>query len=178
MQRSAQSLSTIAMETTRDRARLSPQPHNRPLGNVQIQAAAAGELSKSSQEISRQIDHSASIAQSAVAQADRTNTMVDGLLAATQKIGEVMGLIDCCSNQSSGLERDHRSARAGDAGRGFAVVANEVKALIDTDRQGNGGDCRSDRGDPQRHRHNGRSHSRDWRQYDRPDKSNFDKKSL
>jgi hypothetical protein len=52
-----------------------------------------GELSTSGQEISRQIAHSASIAQSAVAQADRTNAMVEGLLEATQKIGEVMGLI-------------------------------------------------------------------------------------
>lgn len=130
MQRSAQSLSTIAKETTR-RSTTVASAAQQTTGNVQTVAAAAEELSQSSLEISRQIDHSASIAQSAVAQADRTNTMVEGLLQATQKIGEVMGLIQNIAAQTNllALNATIEAARAGDAGRGFAVVANEVKAL-------------------------------------------------
>ncbi len=130
MQRSAQSLSSIAKETTR-RSTTVASAAQQTTGNVQTVAAAAEELSQSSLEISRQIDHSASIAQSAVAQADRTNTMVEGLLQATQKIGEVMGLIQNIAAQTNllALNATIEAARAGDAGRGFAVVANEVKAL-------------------------------------------------
>jgi len=99
--------------------------------NVQTVAAATEELSTSGQEISRQIAYSASIAQSAVAQANRTNTMVEGLLKATQKIGEVMGLIQNIAGQTNllALNATIEAARAGDAGKGFAVVASEVKAL-------------------------------------------------
>jgi methyl-accepting chemotaxis protein len=130
MQSSAQSLSAIANETTQRSATVASAAQQ-TTGNVQTVAAAAEELSKSSQEISRQIDHSASIAQSAVVQADRTNAMVEGLLAATQKIGEVMGLIQNIAAQTNllALNATIEAARAGDAGRGFAVVANEVKAL-------------------------------------------------
>jgi methyl-accepting chemotaxis protein len=130
MQSSAQSLSEIAKETTRQSTTVASAVQQ-TTGNVQTVAAAAEELSKSGQEISRQIDHSASIAQNAVAQADRTNAMVGGLLEATQKIGEVMGLIQNIAAQTNllALNATIEAARAGDAGRGFAVVANEVKAL-------------------------------------------------
>jgi methyl-accepting chemotaxis protein len=116
MQRSAQSLSAIAKETTRRSTTV---------------ASAAQQTTGNVQTVSRQIDHSASIAQSAVAQAERTNTMVEGLLQATQKIGEVMGLIQNIAAQTNllALNATIEAARAGDAGRGFAVVANEVKAL-------------------------------------------------
>ena len=99
--------------------------------NVRTVAAAAEELSHSGQEISRQIAQSSNIAQSAVAQAERTNAMVEGLLDATQKIGEVMGLIQNIAGQTNllALNATIEAARAGEAGRGFAVVASEVKAL-------------------------------------------------
>jgi methyl-accepting chemotaxis protein len=123
-------LSTIAKETTRQSTTVAAAAQQ-TTANVQTVAAAAEELSTSGHEISRQIAHSASIAQSAVAQADRTNSMVEGLLEATQKIGEVMGLIQNIAAQTNllALNATIEAARAGEAGKGFAVVASEVKAL-------------------------------------------------
>ena len=130
MQRSAQSLSAIAKESTRQSATVAAAAQQ-TTSNVQTVAAAAEELSASGHEISRQIAHSASIAQNAVAQADRTNSMVEGLLEATQRIGEVMGLIQNIAAQTNllALNATIEAARAGEAGKGFAVVASEVKAL-------------------------------------------------
>ena len=130
MQRSAQSLSAIAKETTRQSTTVAAAAQQ-TTANVQTVAAAAEELSTSGQEISRQIAQSATMAQSAVAQAGRTNAMVEGLLQATQKIGEVMGLIQNIAAQTNllALNATIEAARAGEAGKGFAVVASEVKAL-------------------------------------------------
>jgi methyl-accepting chemotaxis protein len=57
--------------------------------------------------------------------------MVGRLVEASQKIGEVMALIQTIAGQTNllALNATIEAARAGDAGRGFAVVANEVKAL-------------------------------------------------
>ena len=130
MRRSAQTLSTIAKETTQQSASVAAAAQQATT-NVQTVATAAEELSTSGQEISRKIAHSSSIAQGAVAQADRTNAMVEGLLKSTQKIGEVMSLIQNIAAQTNllALNATIEAARAGEAGKGFAVVASEVKTL-------------------------------------------------
>jgi methyl-accepting chemotaxis protein len=130
MQHSAQSLAAIAKETTRQSTTVAAAGQQ-TMANVQTVAAAAEELSASGDEISRRIVHSATIAQNAVAQAERTNAMVQGLLEATEKIGEVMGLIQNIAAQTNllALNATIEAARAGEAGKGFAVVASEVKVL-------------------------------------------------
>ena len=130
LQDSASSMSTIAVGTTDQSAKVAAAAEQ-TASNVQTVAASAEELSSSIQEISRQVTQSSSIAQNAVGQANRTEAMVGRLVEASQKIGEVMALIQTIAGQTNllALNATIEAARAGEAGRGFAVVANEVKAL-------------------------------------------------
>jgi methyl-accepting chemotaxis protein len=99
--------------------------------NVGTVAAAAEELSASVAEISRQVRNSAEIAASAVSQAQQTNTKIEGLSVAANRIGEVVKLINDIAEQTNllALNATIEAARAGEAGKGFAVVAAEVKEL-------------------------------------------------
>ena len=99
--------------------------------NVQTAAAAAEELSSSIAEISRQVTKSASIAEQALAEAKRTDTIVQALSDGADRIGQVVGLIHSIAGQTNllALNATIEAARAGDAGKGFAVVASEVKNL-------------------------------------------------
>ena len=94
-------------------------------------ASAAEELSSSIGEISRRVTESARIANKAVAEAQSTNQVIRALNDATQKVGEVVKLINDIAGQTNllALNATFESARAGEAGKGFAVVAAEVKNL-------------------------------------------------
>jgi methyl-accepting chemotaxis protein len=130
LQNSASSMSEIAEDTTGQSAKVAAAAEQ-TASNVQAVAASAEELSSSIKEIARQVTQSTSIAQNAVEQATRTETMVEKLVHSTQKIGEVMALIQTIAGQTNllALNATIEAARAGEAGKGFAVVANEVKAL-------------------------------------------------
>jgi len=100
-------------------------------GNVQTVAAAAEELSASIREIGQQVSHSTKISERAVTEVGHTDTTVQGLAVAAQKIGDVVKLINDIAGQTNllALNATIEAARAGEAGKGFAVVASEVKSL-------------------------------------------------
>ena len=130
LKNSASSMTAIADGVT-DQGTKVASAAEQTAANVQTVASAAEELSSSINEIARQVTQSASISQNAVGQAARTEAMVTRLVDATQKIGEVITLIQTIAGQTNllALNATIESARAGEAGKGFAVVANEVKAL-------------------------------------------------
>ncbi len=99
--------------------------------NVETVASAAEELSTSIQEIGRQVAQSTEIAAKAVADAERTDQLVQHLASSAQKIGDVVRLINEIAGQTNllALNATIEAARAGEAGKGFAVVASEVKVL-------------------------------------------------
>ena len=126
----AKSMSDTA-EQTKQRATTVSEGAEEASSNVGTVASATEELSASIQEISQQVVRSSQTASQAVGDARATNQQVDGLVAAAQKIGEVIDLISDIAEQTNllALNATIEAARAGDAGKGFAVVASEVKSL-------------------------------------------------
>ncbi|CAO4170280.1 methyl-accepting chemotaxis protein [Methylorubrum aminovorans] len=101
--------------------------------NVGTVAVAAEELGASVQEIARQVQGSAALADAAVGEANQTGHLIQNLSSVVSRIGDVIGLISSIAAQTNllALNATIEAARAGEAGRGFAVVAAEVKLLAD-----------------------------------------------
>jgi methyl-accepting chemotaxis protein len=101
------------------------------IGNVDSVAAAAGQLTVSIAEITRQVSYASGIADKAVIETRKTGATMRSLALAVDRIGSVSRLIEGVAAQTNllALNATIEAARAGDAGKGFAVVAGEVKTL-------------------------------------------------
>jgi methyl-accepting chemotaxis protein len=130
LQTTAGSMSETASHANRRAATVANAAGEASAG-VQTAAVAAEELTSSITEISRQVAHSSNITRQAVADAQRTDGIVQSLAEGAEKIGHVVGLITNIAGQTNllALNATIEAARAGDAGKGFAVVASEVKSL-------------------------------------------------
>ncbi len=133
MSSSMSSSSAQAAQQTAAAAAASTQASS-SVGTV---AASAEELTASIGEIAKQATRSAEVTGKASEEARRTNVVVEGLASGTQKIGEVVTLIQSIASQTNllALNATIEAARAGEHGRGFAVVASEVKALANQTAQ-------------------------------------------
>jgi methyl-accepting chemotaxis protein len=98
---------------------------------MDVTVTATEELSGSIQEIGQQATNGLDMAQSAVADTERTQNVIGSLNDAAERIGSVVGTISAIAAQTNllALNATIEAARAGEAGKGFAVVAAEVKTL-------------------------------------------------
>ncbi|WP_230531947.1 methyl-accepting chemotaxis protein [Microvirga roseola] len=94
-------------------------------------ASSTEELTTTSSEIGRAMDHASRRIADAVQAAQKASSLILELSNATTEIAGIVDTISAVARQTNllALNATIEAARAGDAGKGFAVVAGEVKAL-------------------------------------------------
>ncbi len=99
--------------------------------DAQQMSANAKNLIESSGSISDTMDQAMRRIDTAVGQMETANSVIGSLSDASNRIGDIVKLIQDIANQTNllALNATIEAARAGDAGKGFAVVAGEVKVL-------------------------------------------------
>jgi methyl-accepting chemotaxis protein len=126
----AHDLSNAAHESTMEAASVAAASQQAS-ANVNGVAAAGEELNATASEIARQSAVAAQSIRDAVERMRATDTDIQALALAADKIGSVVELINNLAGQTNllALNATIEAARAGEAGKGFAVVASEVKNL-------------------------------------------------
>jgi len=134
---SVESLHTASAEIAQGNVDLSRR--------TELQASALQQTAASTEELASAVTHSAANARQASTLAgeaqgaagqggevvSRVVTTMEEILAASRRIGDIVGLIDGIAFQTNilALNAAVEAARAGEQGRGFAVVAGEVRTL-------------------------------------------------
>ncbi|CAN1517783.1 Tar Methyl-accepting chemotaxis protein [Rhabdaerophilaceae bacterium] len=126
----ANGMTTLATRTRDEAANASAASANAS-ANAQSVSAATSQLTASIREIGAQVERAGEKGNRAVEHAANISVKIDALSGATQRIDEVLALINAIAGQTNllALNATIEAARAGEAGKGFAVVANEVKQL-------------------------------------------------
>jgi methyl-accepting chemotaxis protein len=130
LQEDAQAMTCIVGESSKRIVAVSSATQQAS-ANVQTVAAASEELSASIAEIAGQVTKSSTVAREAVSDIGQANDTMSSLVTSSEKIGDVIKLINDIAEQTNllALNATIEAARAGEAGKGFAVVAAEVKNL-------------------------------------------------
>ncbi len=99
--------------------------------NIQTVSQATQDLNTAATEIAQSVAETARITNEAQYKAQETNEVIRRLGDSSDKIGNIILVINTIAEQTNllALNATIEAARAGEAGKGFAVVANEVKEL-------------------------------------------------
>ncbi len=120
-----------AIDSVSTRAHALENDANTATQNVDAVAAATEEMNASIALVGEHVAKTAEGAKGASAEAKGATETIQTLARASERIGDVVKLIEGIAGQTNllALNATIEAARAGDAGKGFAVVASEVKSL-------------------------------------------------
>ncbi|WP_323016691.1 methyl-accepting chemotaxis protein [Castellaniella sp.] len=134
---SAQSITTASREIARGNLDLASRTEEQAASIVET-AASMEELTSTVRQNADNAQHANQLSSNASATAQRGTEVVDQVVttmndisASSDKMAEIIGVIDSIAFQTNilALNAAVEAARAGEQGRGFAVVAAEVRAL-------------------------------------------------
>lgn len=127
---SSQQLAAIGTQTLERTDAMADMASNMSVA-IQMVAAAARQLSDSSDAISNQVQDQVTASEAATQSSKQGSGVMAHLAGEAEKIGEIAAMIQDVAGKTNllALNATIEAARAGDAGRGFAVVAQEVKSL-------------------------------------------------